>query len=133
MTAHLRVARPVSDLEGAVAQYRAGLGLAEIGRFVDHEGFDGVMLGAPGAQYHLEFTRCRGHAVAPTPTPDELLVFYVPQQEAWEARCRAMRDAGFREVAPWNPYWSRCGRTYEDRDGYRVVIQRAEWRNDRGE
>ena len=28
MTAHLRVARPVSDLEGAVAQYRAGLGLA---------------------------------------------------------------------------------------------------------
>ena len=132
MTAHLRIARPVTDLDGTVAQYQAGLELVEIGRFVDHEGFDGVMLGTPGAHYHLEFTRCRGHAVVPTSTPEDLLVFYVPQQEAWEARCRAMRAAGFREVAPWNPYWSRCGRTYEDRDGYRVVIQRSEWRNDRG-
>lgn len=128
MSVHLRVARPVTDLEGSVAQYRAGLGLSEIGRFVDHEGFDGVMLGTPGAHYHLEFTRCRDHPVAPTPTAEDLLVFYVPQPEAWEARCRAMRDAGFCEVAPCNPYWSRNGRTFADRDGYRVVIQRADWK-----
>lgn len=128
MSVHLRVARPVTDLEGSVAQYRAGLGLAELGRFADHDGFDGVMLGIPGAHYHLEFTRSRDHAVAPTPTPEDLLVFYVPDPDAWEARCCAMRDAGFREAAPWNPYWSRCGRTFEDRDGYRVVIQRAEWK-----
>jgi hypothetical protein len=26
------------------------------GRFEDHAGFDGVMLGEPGAPYHFEFT-----------------------------------------------------------------------------
>ena len=28
---------------------------------------------------------------------------------------------------PFNPYWDRSGRTFEDPDGYRVVIQRASW------
>ena len=28
-------------------------------RFADHEGYDGVMLVAPGRSYHLEFTHHR--------------------------------------------------------------------------
>jgi hypothetical protein len=44
-----------------------------------------------------------------------------------------MVSAGFDEVAPFNPYWQRLGRTFEDHDGYRVVIQNAEWQgNPRG-
>lgn len=43
----LRIARPVSNLEQPVILYRKGLGLDEIGRFENHEGFDGVMLGNP--------------------------------------------------------------------------------------
>ena len=100
-----------------------------MGRFADHEGFDGVML-APaeaGAGYHFEFTFCRSHPVAPTPTPEDLWVFYEEPAEAWARRCRAMLDAGFREVDAVNPYWSRLGRSFEDPDGYRVVIQRAAW------
>lgn len=130
MSTHLRVARPVSDLERTAAQYKAGLGLSEVGAFRDHDGFDGVMLGSPGAGYHLEFTFCRTHAVAPSPTAEDLLVFYVPERAAWDARCQAMRQAGFVEVEPCNPYWKHLGCTFEDRDGYRVVIQRAEWQND---
>ena len=133
MSVHLRIARPVTDLRRAVTQYKAGLGLLELGSFTDHEGFDGVMLGAPGAGYHLEFTFCRAHAVGPAPTPEDLLVFYVPERALWEGRCRAMVSAGFDEVAPYNPYWQRLGRTFEDHDGYRVVIQHAEWQgNPRG-
>ncbi|WP_371418616.1 hypothetical protein [Acidisoma sp. S159] len=30
---------------------------------------------------------------------------------------------GFPAVASFNPYWDQLGRTYEDPDGYRVVIQ----------
>jgi len=37
-----------------------------------------------------------------------------------------MRRAGFVEVAS-NPHWERAGRTFEDLDGYRVVLQRAAW------
>jgi hypothetical protein len=36
-----------------------------------------------------------------------------------------MTEAGFRQVASFNPYWDRRGRTYEDHDGYRVVLQNA--------
>ena len=129
MNAHLRIARPVADPRRAAARYQAGLDLRVLGSFVDHGGFDGVMLGTPGGGYHLEFTCCRTHAVAPSPTPEDLLVFYVPEPDSWRRRCEAMRAAGFREVAPYNPYWQRLGCTFEDPDGYRVVIQQAPWEN----
>ncbi|HQR21091.1 MAG TPA: VOC family protein [Burkholderiaceae bacterium] len=123
----LRIARPVSDLDRAAAMYLRGLGLIEIGRFADHEGFDGVMLGIDGADHHLEFTRCRAHALTPAPTPEDLLVFYFPDVAEWDLTCRRMLEAGFVEVAPFNPYWARRGRTFEDLDGYRVVLQQAAW------
>ncbi|MCF3947527.1 VOC family protein [Acidiphilium sp. AL] len=59
----LRVARPTDRLEQVTRFYRDGLGFAEIGRFVDHDGFDGVVLGAPHAPYHLEFTHRRGQSI----------------------------------------------------------------------
>ena len=43
--------------------------------------------------------------------------------------CDSMLAAGFKEVAAFNPYWDARGRTYEDRDGYRIVLQQAEWSN----
>jgi len=30
-------------------------------------------------------------------------------------------------VPSFNPYWDRDGVTFEDPDGYRVVVQRAAW------
>lgn len=132
MYAHFRIARPVSDLARSEAMYQAGLGLVRIGHFDDHDGFDGVMLGLPGKGYHIEFTYCRAHPVAPAPTPEDLLVFYLPNRDEWESRCQAMLNAGFKRVSSLNPYWERDGRTFEDHDGYRVVIQCAEWINQHG-
>jgi hypothetical protein len=34
-----------------------------------------------------------------------------------------MTAAGYAPVASFNPYWDRSGRTFEDPDGYRVVLQ----------
>lgn len=124
---HLRVARPVTDLTKSVAQYRDGLGLEILGQFADHDGFDGVMLGMPEAEYHIELTWCRSHPVIPTPTQEDLLVFYVPQPQEWQERCSAMHRAGFLQVEPYNPYWKRSANTYSDRDGYLVVIAQATW------
>jgi len=125
---HLRIARPVSNLEQPVTLYRHGLGLEEIGRFEDHEGFDGVMLGKSGLDYHLEFTYCRTHPVNPAPTPEDLLVFYLPELKDWQEACQRMLDAGFTEVPPFNPYWQYHGRTFANPDGYRIVLQQAAWR-----
>jgi len=124
---NFRVARPTDRLDEVVRFYTDGVGLAKLGSFADHEGFDGVMLGVPGAPYHLEFTRRRGHSVGRAPTEDHLLVFYLPDQREWEAALNRMRAAGYEPVPSFNPYWDRAGRTFEDPDGYRVVLQNAEW------
>lgn len=129
MHAHLRIARPVTSLERSVGMYRTGLGLSVIGRFDDHDGFDGVMLGNPGLGYHFEFTHCRAHPVAPTPTAEDLIVLYIPVQDEWERTCSQMLRAGFVEVRPFNPYWLQRGRTFADHDGYRIVLEQAAWRD----
>jgi catechol 2,3-dioxygenase-like lactoylglutathione lyase family enzyme len=126
---HLRIARPVSNLYRAQAMYCRGLGLHVIGRFEDHDGFDGIMLGLAGATYHFEFTHCAAHPVAASPTPEDLAVFYIPKLVTCKRACANMLTAGFKQVASFNPYWDRCGRTFEDFDGYRVVLQNAGWIN----
>jgi hypothetical protein len=123
----LRIARPTNRLEEIAEMYRAGLGFTTLDGFVDHDGFDGVVLGHSGHPYHLEFTTKRGHVVESAPSPDSLLVFYVPDAGEWETRCARMIDAGFRRVPSFNPYWDVAGRTFADLDGYRVVLQQGTW------
>lgn len=125
--AHLRVARPTDQLERVVAFYTRCLGFEVLGQFTDHEGFSGAMLGHKDAPYHLEFTSKTGHAAGRSPTEDHLLVFYLPNPDEWQAAVARMEQAGEAPVPAFNPYWDRQGRTYEDPDGYRIVLQRAAW------
>jgi catechol 2,3-dioxygenase-like lactoylglutathione lyase family enzyme len=125
--AHLRVARPTDHLEAVVRFYTDGLGLTRLGEFQDHEGFDGAMVGVPGAPYHLEFTRKRGHVAGRAPTADNLLVLYLPDRGQWQEAVDRMIAAGYEPVTSFNPYWDRAGKTFEDPDGYRVVLQNASW------
>ena len=123
----MRVARPTDNLVAIAEMYAKGLGFTVLARFQDHEGFDGVILGHPQQLYHLEFTTQRGHQFGQAPTKEHLLVFYMPNQDEWEASCTHMLAAGFRSVPSYNPYWDVHGRTFEDLDGYRVVLQNAAW------
>lgn len=123
----LRVARPTDNLDALLPFYRDGLGFEVLYSFQAHDGFDGVMLGLPGAPYHLEFTRHHGHQAGRAPTPDNLLVLYMPEAADWQAAVDRMQAAGFSPVPAFNPYWDRNGRTFEDPDGYRVVLQNARW------
>ncbi len=123
----LRVARPSDDLEALLGFYVEGLGLELIGRFEDHEGFDGIMLGGPGQPWHLEFTRCAAEPAGRAPGPEHLLVLYVPDAAEHAHRVERLRRAGFAPVKAFNPYWDRHGLTFEDPDGYRVVLSREAW------
>lgn len=124
---HLRVARPSDDLDAVVKFYRDGLGFTVLYEFTDHDGFDGVMLGHHGAAYHLEFTRKHGHIVGKAPTEDNLLIFYIPDDAHWQRAVDQLKHHGHRPVKSFNPYWDRNGLTFEDPDGYRVVLQHAAW------
>ena len=126
--AHIRIARPSPNLETIADFYIRVLGFLEVGRFVDHNGFDGVMIGFAGGGYHLEFTQCKNHQVQPSPTTEDLLVFYVPDPEDWRELVDKIESSGVSPVTPLNPYWDANGRTYCDPDGYRFVVQNAAWR-----
>jgi catechol 2,3-dioxygenase-like lactoylglutathione lyase family enzyme len=125
--AHLRVARPTGDLDAVVKFYRDGLALPVLGSFTNHDGFDGVMLGGKQAAYHLEFTHHAGHRAPRAPSDDNLLVFYLPDPEEWQAAVNRLEQFGYHAVKSFNPYWDRHGKTFEDPDGYRVVLQNAAW------
>jgi catechol 2,3-dioxygenase-like lactoylglutathione lyase family enzyme len=126
-TPTLRIARPSDDLSELLRFYRDGLGLTVLEQFEDHDGFDGIMLGQEDAPYHFEFTKKRGHSAARAPSKDNLLVFYHPDAADWHSAVKRMRDLGFPPVPSFNPYWDRAGLTFEDPDGYRVVLQNSSW------
>jgi hypothetical protein len=123
----MRVARPTDNLAGIAEMYVKGLGFTVLAQFTDHESFDGVILGHPQQPYHIEFTTQPGHQVGKAPTKDHLLVFYIPDKDEWDESCKHMIAAGFRGVPSYNPYWDVQGKTFEDLDGYRVVLQNAAW------
>lgn len=126
-SAKMRVARPTDNLDLITKMYVSGLGFKLIGSFENHKGFDGSIIGHEQHNYHLEFTHHKGTTVGKAPTQDNLLVFYFSDSKVWEACCVQMTTAGFAEVSSYNEYWDAVGKTFEDIDGYRVVLQNKEW------
>jgi catechol 2,3-dioxygenase-like lactoylglutathione lyase family enzyme len=102
--------------------YRDCLGLTELYRFEDHEGYDGVMLGLPGTAYHLEFTQHVG-IDGTAATKENLLVLYVGTPAALTPIVERFRAGGHDPVEAENPYWTNHGAvTFEDPDGWRLVL-----------
>ena len=119
----LRVARPTDNLKEVSEQYIKGLGFKKISEFTDHDGFSGVIIGHENHSYHFEFTHHLGTCVGMAPTQDNLLVFYIKDKVDWQVLCENMLLAGFIAVLSYNPYWDVNGKTFEDVDGYRVVLE----------
>lgn len=118
----LRVARPTAQMPAVLRFYRDGLGLAVLATFTGHAGYSGVMLGLPGREVHLELTEHEHGSPCPAPTKDNLLVLYIPDRQALDALVARMTSAGYSPVSPENPYWLERGTTFEDPDGWRVVL-----------
>ena len=123
LSLHLRVARHTERLDEVVRFYRDGIGLNEIGSFRDHDGYEGVFLEVPGTGAHLELTAGGSHG-APMPHPESLLVLYLGNAEAVRAVATRL---GVDPIAPANPYWAEHGTTFQDPDGFRVVLVPERW------
>jgi catechol 2,3-dioxygenase-like lactoylglutathione lyase family enzyme len=121
----LRVARHTDRLNELVRFYRDGLGLAEVGGFRNHSGYDGVFLAIPGTGAHLELTAGGGHP-APVPHPESLLVLYLGDQRAVQAVAARL---GSKPVTPANPYWAEHATTFADPDGFHVVLVPDCWQS----
>lgn len=123
-TSTFRIARATRSLDAMLDFYSGGVGLPEVGRFADHDGFDGVMLALPTGG-ELEFT-CSAHERPGRPGPGDLLVLYLSDpRELARARAR-LRHRGYCAVVPSNPWWLTRAVTFVDPDGWRLVLCRAE-------
>jgi catechol 2,3-dioxygenase-like lactoylglutathione lyase family enzyme len=125
---HLRLARPSRDLEKAEQFWVAGLGLEVLYRKArDSEGGHALlMVGWPEAAWHLELVGDPTGETTAAPTEEDLLVLYLggPIEEDVINR---LEGAGGRRVPARNPYWDRWGITFEDPDGYRLVLSSRNW------
>lgn len=107
--------------------YCRGLGVQILARFENHAGFDGVIVGFPGSNYHFEFTRCRTHPIMASPTPEGFVRILRAGSGAVESAVRQYAGRGIQIIVLVQSYWDQRGRTYEDEDGYRMVVQQAAW------
>ncbi len=116
-----RTARHTRQLNPIIDFYGRMLGLQVLGEFKDHQNYDGVFLGIPGESWHLEFTVSTDNPVH-DPDDDDLLVFYAESLEEFNKIKDRFIANKVQHVRPKNPYWERNGITFEDPDGFRIVI-----------
>jgi GNAT superfamily N-acetyltransferase len=114
----LRVTRHTDRLEAVTAFYRDRVGLPELGRFVDHEGYDGVFLDVPGTGAHLELTSGGSHPAC-QPHPESLLVLYLETRAEIDALATRIAQ---HPVVPANPYWRERAVAFEDPDGFQLLL-----------
>ncbi|UCM87630.1 VOC family protein [Streptomyces marincola] len=133
--AHIRVARPSRDLRAAEEFWVSGLGLDIVYRHAS-DGTPGsaslLMVGWPGAGWHLELVHDPAAPVEPRPTVEDLLVVYLdgPVPDALVER---LERHGGKRVPAHNPYWDTWGVTVQDPDGYLLVLSTRSWSNSGGE
>ncbi|KAH1914645.1 hypothetical protein KXV25_002543 [Aspergillus fumigatus] len=133
-TSHIRIARPCRDFTAAERFYVDGLGLKGLWRSGPaHEvegGHELLMLGWPGAAWHLELVLMHGNdeANAPKPTEEDLLVIYVDGAIEPGVVERLVENGGTRVQHP-NEYWEKWGVTIKDPDGYLLVLCQRGWTN----
>src|SRR3569833_1548623 len=116
-----RNARHTKDLNRIIDFYGRVLGLKVLDEFKDHHDYDGVFLGLPGADWHLEFTTSNLSPVH-YPDADDILVFYAESVEEFNSIKEKFIVNRVQPVAPKNPYWKNNGITFLDPDGFRIVI-----------
>ena len=128
--AHIRIARPTLDPGSIRRFYVEGLGMSmlyEGSAQIQERRWELVMCGFENAGWHLEFTRCEPHTIMPSPTVDDLLVFYLGDRTSVQEAHKTLERLGGTTVASENPYWDEGGVTLADPDGYRVVLTGRTW------
>jgi catechol 2,3-dioxygenase-like lactoylglutathione lyase family enzyme len=101
-----RIARHTKNLNRIIDFYGRILGLTFLGEFRDHDNYDGIFLGVPGAGWHLEFT-VSDALPDHKPDDDDLLVFYAESVDEFNIIKQKFIKNKVKPVYPKNPYWEK--------------------------
>ena len=116
-----RYARHTNNLEKIKSFYIDVLGLELLGGFENHNGYDGVFIGKPDENWHLEFTQSN-EIVNHTFNEDDILVFYPNNKLEYELLLEKVKKHSVEFITAKNPYWNENGKLFLGPDGYRIVI-----------
>lgn len=116
-----RFARHTNDLEKLKTFYTQILGLEILGGFENHNGYDGIFLGKPNTDWHLEFTKS-DEIVEFNFNEDDILVFYPETILEYNDLLERIANNKISLLQSKNPYWNENGKMILDPDGYRIVI-----------
>ena len=116
-----RFARDTNNLEAIITFYTQILGLEILGSFKDHDGFDGVFLGDPNENWHLEFTKSK-ELVVFNFGEENILVFYPQSLKQYDLILENSRQNNGTILKAKNPYWNANGILFLDPDGYRIIV-----------
>lgn len=114
-------ARHTNNLEQLKSFYIDILGLELLGGFKNHNGYDGVFIGKPNENWHLEFTKSED-IVTFNFGEEDILVFYPNTKLEFELIYNKLITNKMEFIKAKNNYWNDNGKMILDPDGYRVVI-----------
>jgi hypothetical protein len=116
-----RLARHTNQLETIINFYAHILGFKVLGDFQAHDGYDGVFIGLPGENWHLEFTSTN-EAVVHHWDEDDLMVFYPDTMNSYQQILTSLHSNEVMEKIPKNPYWRINGKLFKDPDGFGIIV-----------
>ena len=87
-----------------------------------------MVLCSGGWAHHIISNLRERTAISPGVRRRRILLVFLPAIEEWQAAVDRMEAAGLSAVSAFNAYWDQHGRSFEDPDRYRVVIQNAAWK-----
>ena len=116
-----RSARHTNDLTRITQFYTQIIGLEVLGSLENHDRYDGIFLGRPNSDWHLEFTASPDEA-AHHPDEDDLLVFYFSSRVELEALKERLVQHQVKLHPSKNPYWQANGIEVKDPDGFGIVL-----------
>lgn len=117
----LRVARHTNDLEKIKAFYVGILEFEVLGSFENHDDYDGVFIGKPNLDWHLEFTKSNSEAIHFS-DEDDILVLYPEAISEYNHLINNLTENNIVAIASKNPYWNENGKMFLDPDGFRIII-----------
>lgn len=118
---HFRAARHTNNLKSLIKFYCDILNFEILGSFENHNNYNGVFLGKPHLNWHLEFTESNEKAKHLF-DEDDILVFYPEDKSEYDKIIESIDRFEIKKVEPVNPYWEKNGIMIEDPDEYKIVI-----------
>lgn len=117
---NFRVARHTDDLNKIIQFYQL-LGMEILGSFENHDNYDGVFLGFPNTDWHLEFTVSNEKAQH-KPDEDDLLVFYFDDEIKLNQIKSNLIQNNIKQIEAKNPYWNNNGFHFLDPDDFGIIL-----------